>query len=336
MRHETTNGVSLLRACTAVPHVSRDAWRASSRAVQWLIASRAPVLVMTFSSAAVGGALALLRGPIDAIAWLWCLVGLLLAHATNNQLNDLIDSMLGIDRGNYFRKRYGAHVLEDGLLSRGLLLASIGITGGFALGIGVWLSTRIGAVVLWPLCAGAFFLIFYTYPLKRLGLGEVAVLLVWGPLMTGGSYLAATGTWSGWAASIGVVQALAPAAVIFGKHIDKLALDAEKRVRTLPVRLGVRRARYAAIAIIAAPYLCVPVLAAFDRLPPTTLLVLFALPNAVRAIRVHLAGPPEACPANYPADVWPLWYSAYAFAYARNFGLLFLTGLLTARICSAT
>ena len=52
---------------------------------------------MTFCSAAVGGMLALLHGPVDAVAWFACLVGLLLAHATNNQLNDFTDSALGID-----------------------------------------------------------------------------------------------------------------------------------------------------------------------------------------------------------------------------------------------
>ncbi len=226
--------------------------------VRWLIASRAPVLIMTFCSAAVGGMLALLNGPIDPVAWVACLIGLLLAHATNNQLNDFTDSALGIDKDNYFRNRYGAHVLEDGLMTRRQLLVSIAITGVAALLIGVWLTQQIGGAVLWPLAGGALLLLFYTYPLKKLGLGELAVLLVWGPFMTGGSYLAASGTWSAWAASIGAVYALAPTAVIFGKHIDKYAFDREKGVRTLPVRLGAARARQVAIAMLVLPYIAIP------------------------------------------------------------------------------
>ncbi len=332
MRNGTTRGVSVRQACSMIPRVSKDAWRASSFAARWLIASRAPVLVMTFSSAAVGGALALLHGPVDIVAWSLCVVGLLLAHATNNQLNDFTDSALGIDRGDYFRNRYGAHVLEDGLLSRRQLLVSIALTGTVALAIGTYLSLRIGPAVLWLLGAGAFFLLFYTYPLKRLGLGEIAVLLVWGPLMTGGSHLAATGTWSGWVAAIGAVQALPTTAVIFGKHLDKLRFDAAKGVRTLPVRLGALPARNLVVAMLVLPYVCVPMLVMLGRLPLTTLCVFVALPQAVRAIRVHRAEPPAACPPDYPSNVWPLWYSAYAFANARGFGLLLLVGLLAASI----
>ena len=335
MQNLSSRGIPFWKACTAVPSVTTETWRASGAAARWLIASRAPVLVMTFSSAALGGVLALLDGRFDAVAWLACAVGLLLAHAANNQLNDLTDSALGIDRGNYFRNRYGTHVLEDGLLTRTQLLGSIAITGSAALAIGVWLALRIGPAVAWPLCGGAFFLLFYTWPLKRLGLGEIAVWLVWGPLMTGGSYLAAAGTWSTSAAGIGAVAALAPTAVIFGKHIDKLAFDREKGVLTMPVRLGAARSRGVAIAIIALPYLCIPVLAASGILPWTALFVMFALRDAARAIHMYRAPAPTQCPAGYSTDVWPLWYSAYAFAHARSFGLLLLAGLITARLFAA-
>lgn len=332
MLNGSVRGISLRQACSLIPKVSPDVWRASSFAARWLIASRAPVLVMTFSSAAVGGALAGLHGPVDVLAWSLCVVGLLLAHATNNQLNDFTDSALGIDRGNYFRNRYGAHVLEDGLLSRRQLFVSIALSGAVALAIGTYLSLRIGTAVLWPLGAGAFFLLFYTYPLKRLGLGEIAVLLVWGPLMTGGSYLAATGTWSGSVALIGAIQALPATTVIFGKHIDKLSFDAAKGVRTLPVRLGPARARDVMTTMLALPYVCVPTLVTFGRLPWTALVVFAALPQAIRAIRVFRIGPPAACPPGYPSDVWPLWYSAFAFTHARGFGLFLLAGLLAAWI----
>ncbi len=298
--------------------------------VRWLIASRAPVLIMTFCSAAVGGMLALLNGPVDPVAWVACLIGLLLAHATNNQLNDFTDSALGIDKGNYFRNRYGAHVLEDGLLTRRQLLVSIAITGIAALLIGVWLTQQIGGAVLWPLAGGALLLLFYTYPLKKLGLGELAVLLVWGPLMTGGSYLAASGTWSAWAASIGAVYALAPTAVIFGKHIDKYAFDREKGVRTLPVRLGAARARQLVIAMLVLPYIAIPALVILARLPTPSLLAMIALPDAIRAIRVYRHAPPDACPQDYPAEAWPLWYSAFAFVHARSFGIYLLAGLIVA------
>src|SRR2546430_10339218 len=46
-------------------------------------------------------------------------------------------------------------------------------------------STLFPYTTLFRSLAGAVFVLFYTYPLKYIGLGEVAVILVWGPLMIG-------------------------------------------------------------------------------------------------------------------------------------------------------
>ncbi|HAN69612.1 MAG TPA: prenyltransferase, partial [Halieaceae bacterium] len=73
--------------------------------------------------------------------------------------------------------------------------------------------------------AGAFFVLFYTWPLKYIGLGEPAVLLVWGPLMVGGTYYIVAGAWSNEVAWLSLVFALGPTTVLFGKHIDKLDAD---------------------------------------------------------------------------------------------------------------
>lgn len=317
-------------AFTAIPKITLDQWQASSLITRWMIASRAAVLVMTFSSAALAGVLALLAGTFQFWPWLACTVGLLLAHATNNQLNDYTDSKRGIDSGNYFRNQYGAHVLEDGLLSERALWGYIGITGGAALLLGLYLLWQTGPAVVFPLLAGAFFLLFYTYPLKKLGLGEPAVLLVWGPLMTGGTYLVITGAWDWQVALIGTLYALAPTAVIFGKHVDKLQFDAAKGVKTLPVRLGARRSLNWIVAMTWLQYLSLPILVLIGWLPWSVIVVGLALPAARRLIEACGEPRPSVCPPDYPKSAWPLWYVAFAFAHARLFGLLFLAGLLLA------
>jgi 1,4-dihydroxy-2-naphthoate octaprenyltransferase len=319
--------ISLQQALTAMPHVTMGQWSASSWLVRWLISARASVLIMTFSSAAAGGLLALNTGSLDTLAWTGCLVGLLLAHAANNQLNDLTDSTRGIDEGNYFRTRYGAHVLEDGLLSRKDLWRYIGITGGLALLIGVWLVTRAGIQVIAPLVLGSLLLVFYTWPLKQWGLGELAVLVVWGPLMTGGTFLVSTGTWSWEVAAIGTVFALGPTAVIFGKHIDKLSFDEAKGIATLPVRLGERASRRWVRIMTILQYCATGALVAMGWLPWPVLGVALALPKAWRMYHVYTLDAPAECPPEYPETAWPLWYVAFAFDHTRAFGLLFLLGL---------
>ena len=96
------------------------------------------------------------------------------------------------------------------------------VTGGAALAVGVYLVALQGQIVLMLLASGAFFVLFYTFPLKYIGLGEPAVLAVWGPLMVGGSYFVITGKWSNKVAVASLAYALGPTAVLFGKHTDKL------------------------------------------------------------------------------------------------------------------
>lgn len=316
----------MVQALTAMPQVSVTAWRSSPVLVRWLISARASVLVMTFTAAALGGLLSIASPVWSLSTWLICTLGLLLAHAANNQLNDLTDSVRGIDEGNYFRLRYGAHVLEDGLLSRRGLIRYMGITGTLAAACGIWLVATVGSGLLVPFLLGSLLLLFYTWPLKQWGLGELAVLLVWGPLMVAGTAQAATGFWDWQVAAIGFSFALGPTTVIFGKHIDKLSFDREKGMRTLPVRLGDRRARNWVRGMLFAQYLTLLLLVASGWLPWPVLLALLALPRCWRSWEVFGQPAPSAPPESFPASAWPLWFSAYAFEHTRWFGILFLAG----------
>ena len=80
--------------------------------------------------------------------------------------------------------------------------------------------------------AGVVLNVAYTAPplrLKKRGLGELDVLVVWGPLMIGGTYYAAVGhvPWQVWPASI--PYGLLCTAVLMGKHIDKMPVGRDGR-----------------------------------------------------------------------------------------------------------
>jgi 1,4-dihydroxy-2-naphthoate polyprenyltransferase len=321
-------GVSVRAAAATLPRITQQQWRDARWLSRWLIISRAPLLALSLASAAAGGALALLHGALDAKAWLLCTIGLTLAHAAANQFNDLIDARRGIDQGDYFRLRYGTHAIEHGLWRPAQLGTSSALTGAAALGIGLYLCQRVGTSVGWPLALGALLLLGYTHPLKRWGLGEPTVLLVWGPLMIGGTFLVTTGSWDWWVAGIGAAFALGPTTVVFGKHIDKLVFDRQRNVRTLPVRLGEARARRWVQVLLLLQYATVAALILVQRLPWPVLLVSVALPQARRLWRIYQTDAPPHRPADYPAAIWPLWYAAFAFVHARRFGALFVTGLL--------
>ena len=184
------------KALTVMPRIDKAEWDALDIVSRWLIATRSAVIIMTFTSAAFAGLLAHKVGSFDLRLFLLVASGLCLAHATNNIINDLTDHYKGVDKDNYFRTQYGPQTIEAGFMSVRQMLVYAIVTGAAALAIGGYLVLLRGEIALMLLGAGAFFVLFYTWPLKYIGMGEPAVLLVWGPLMVGGGFYIITGSWS--------------------------------------------------------------------------------------------------------------------------------------------
>ncbi|MCS7012034.1 MAG: prenyltransferase [Chloroherpetonaceae bacterium] len=317
-----------LKALRGIPRISKEEWDSLDIISRWLIATRSAVLVMTFTSAAIGGLLAYRAGQFDWLLWGCVVIGLLLAHAANNLFNDLIDYLKGVDRGNYFRAQYGPQPVEHGLLTvREQWLYAI-VTLVLALIPGIYLVSVRGELVLQMLLLGLIFVIFYTWPLKYIGLGELTVIVVWGPLMIGGGYYVVTGNWDWNVVIAGMPYALGPTCVLFGKHIDKLESDKAKKIYTLPVILGERNARYAVLGMAVLQYVSVVYLVAIGFFSPAMLIVLFSLSTMPAVWKFYRAPKPLTKPDDYDANIWPLWFSAVIFMHNRRLGGLFLLGLL--------
>jgi 1,4-dihydroxy-2-naphthoate octaprenyltransferase len=318
-----------IQALKIIPRISKEQWDTLDIVSRWLIATRSAVFVMTATSCAVGGLLAARSGLFSWSAFLVCLIGLVFAHAANNLLNDFTDHKRGIDKDNYFRSQYGPQPLEHGLLTQRQMFAYIAFSSAVAIVAGLYLIFAVGAGVLYLMLAGAFFALFYTWPLKYMGLGEPSVVLVWGPLMVGGTYFVVTGGhWSNGAVLVSLVYAMGPTTVLFGKHTDKLEADRQKGVKTLPVILGEKISRHTTIGLWIFQYLLLAGLVAGQILGWAFALVLLAVPKCVWAIKIYLHPRPTEPPAELPPNVWPLFLSAVAFVYNRLFGIIFLAALL--------
>lgn len=315
------------KALQIIPHVSKEEWERLDLVSRWLIATRAAVLVMTFLSAALAGIFALRAGLFEFWPWLLVAVGLVLAHATNNLLNDYTDFVKGVDQDNYYRAQYGPQPLVHGLLTKKQLLLYAAVTGAAALAAGLLLVAWRGPLVLALLAAGAFFVLFYTWPLKYIALGEIAVLIVWGPLMIGGGYYTITGAWDWNVVIAGLPYALGVTGVIFGKHIDKFEMDKARRIYTLPVVIGERNARYLLLGMLVLQYLLSFYLAAAGFFSPVMGAVVLALPALFRILPMFRFPKPAEKPADFP-EVWPNYFVAAAFYHNRRFGLIFLALLI--------
>lgn len=318
-----------VKAIQVIPRINKEEWDHLDVISRWLISTRAAVLVMTFISAGIAGLLALRAGQFDALRWGALAIGLLFAHATNNLLNDLTDYSRGVDKDNYYRTQYGPQPLEQGLWSRKTHLIYAGITGLIALAAGAYLVAVNGWLAFWLLLAGAFFVFFYTWPLKYIGLGELAVLITWGPLMIGGGYYVITGHWDWYVAIASLAYAIGPTTVIFGKHIDKLNEDKAKGIHTLPVIIGETASRYAVLTMIALQYAAVIGLVIVGYFSWVMLIVLLAWYYLPPVIKVFSHPRPTEKPESGPAaESWPLYFVAAAFYQNRSYGLLLLVGLI--------
>jgi 1,4-dihydroxy-2-naphthoate octaprenyltransferase len=171
--------------------------------------------------------------------------------------------------------------------------------------------------------------LFYTYPLKYIGLGELSVLIVWGPLMIGGGYYVITNEWNIDIILMSFIYSLGATSVLFGKHIDKYEDDKSKGIRTFPVIISKRNARILNIIIMALQYILTIYLVLIGFFKFTMLVVLIGLYWFFKnVLKVYLSEKPKERPSNYPDSVWPLWYVAFAFDHNKKFGYLFLIGLL--------
>jgi 1,4-dihydroxy-2-naphthoate octaprenyltransferase len=295
---------------------------------RWIVVTRAAVLPMTLVSGLVAALLAGGQPGLDPRWLALAVVGIVLAHLANNLMNDLYDTQAGSDTASYPRALYAPHPVLAGLVSRRTLIAAIVLVNLADLVILVVLALARGWPVVAFALAGFVLSVAYTAPplrLKKRGLGEADVLVVWGPLMVGGTFYAATGTitWSVLLASL--PYGLLCTTVLMGKHIDKIPFDAPLGIRTLPVLLGERRARAVTLGLMAAFYVLVAGCVAVGAMPWPALAVVLALPRLVKVWPRFRRPPPEEPPPGFP--VWPLWYAALAWVHVRQAGALLVLGL---------
>lgn len=300
---------------------------------RWIVVSRAAVLPMTLVSGLVAALLAVGEPGLD-VRWLvLAIAGITLAHVANNLMNDLYDTTAGSDTATYPRALYAPHPVLSGLVTRRTLLVAIVVVNALDLAILVVLGIARGWPVVAFAVAGFVLSVAYTAPplrLKKRGLGEPDVLLVWGPLMVGGTYYAATGT-IGWPVLLASLPyGLLCTTVLMGKHIDKIAFDAPLGIRTLPVILGERRARAVTLGLMVGFYVLVAVAVLLGAMPWPALLVVAALPRLAKVWPRYRRPPPTEPPPGFP--VWPLWYAALAWVHVRQAGALLVLGLLAGAV----
>jgi len=267
----------------------------------WM-AMRPQSFLLSAVSVSVGTSLAALRGAVDWPGFLLSLIGVILLHGGANVVNDYFDYRYAVDTvrvsGSFGQE---SRVLIRGLLTpRQVLAIGLGLYAS-AMPIGLYLMAMHGWTILWLGVSGLVTGICYTarpVALKYKALGEIAVFVMFGPLMVSGAYFVQTGAFSVAALWISVPLGIFVAMVLLANNIRDIPFDGEAGVQTVATVLGGRWAVRAYRLFVFAAYGLACALVASGMLGWFALLTLLSLPLALRLIRMFDAAIPADADAQ--------------------------------------
>lgn len=209
-----------------------------SRAQVWILAARPKTLPAAVAPVLIGTAMAHTGGGVHWLSAIAAMLGALLIQIGTNFANDYFDFKKGTDTS----ERLGPlRVTQSGLVTPEAMKRATILVFALAILIGLYLVWRGG----WPiLLIGLFSVLFgilYTggpHPLGYNGLGDLFVLIFFGPVAVGGTfYVQILGI--NWAVIIsGLAPGLFSVAILTVNNLRDIDNDRATGKRTLAVRLG--------------------------------------------------------------------------------------------------
>jgi len=205
-----------------------------NRLVLALKLGRAHYTTIVVAATLAGGLFVYWRGA--QVHWVnlpLAVLGAFFAHVAANVINDVYDFRSGVDTLAPTRDSPdfgGSNVLTGGLMTVGEGFAwGVGF-GAVALGFGALIALSAGWGVFVPALAGALIAFEYVAPPLRFGyigygLGELGILIAFGPLTVGGAAWAVGGGWSNRAAAVGLFVGINIVAILYCHHFTHPEAD---------------------------------------------------------------------------------------------------------------
>ncbi|MEZ4387685.1 MAG: 1,4-dihydroxy-2-naphthoate octaprenyltransferase [Candidatus Krumholzibacteriia bacterium] len=256
----------------------------------WLLASRPKTLPAAAAPVVLGTALAASLGSVRWSLAAACLAVAVVLQIAANLANDYFDARSGVDHPD----RLGpVRVTQAGLLRPDQVLAGLSLCLAVGTLLGLWVAGQVG---WWLLGLGAACLVgavAYTagsWSLARLGLGELAALVFFGPVACTGTVAVLAGTPPAVAWVAGLVPGLHAAAIMAVNNLRDLHTDRRAGKHTLAVRLGERRARLVPLLLVVLGNLLAAPLARLTG-RPLVLAALVLVPLSWPLLRRYLQTP---------------------------------------------
>ena len=257
----------------------------------WLLAIRPKTLWASVAPVLIGTSMAYEQKVHHWPTALMAFIGALLIQMGTNLTNDYFDFKKGADTAD----RIGpTRVIQAGLISERSMKIAIGLLGGLALIVGLYLTWRGGWPILLIGIASLLAGFFYTAgprPLAYLGLGDLFVLIFFGPIAVAGTYYVQALEVNPTVIIAGIPPGLLSVALLTVNNLRDIESDKKAGKRTLAVRWGKSFSKTEYIAAVSLAAL-IPLLFLKENFHVilTLMIIPWAAPS-IRSVLKELDGP---------------------------------------------
>ncbi len=259
----------------------------------WVKATRISFVLTSLVSVLLGAAVAYSEtGNFNQYYFWLTLLGTMLIHLGANMLNDFYDHQTGNDQMNFFHNELtgGSRVIQKGVFSKEKVLITSILLLLSGIGIGLFLNYLVGGFgILIIGFVGLFLAIGYSVPGLKFayrGMGEIAIGLSFGLVITVGSYFVQAANLSFVPFIAAVPAAIFVFLIIYINEFQDYRADKNSGKKTLVVRISskYKAMRYYSLLIFL-PYVWILPFVVFRLLPIWSLLMMLTLPLSIIAIK---------------------------------------------------
>ena len=261
----------------------------------WFLELRAPFFTAAILPVLIGAAFVFWeKGTFDLALVLITLAGTVSLHAGTNMINDYFDYRSDDDPRNQARTPFngGSPFIVNGMLKPKSVLAAALAAFGVGGLIGFYLAWTVTWWILPLGIVGGLLGLLYVAPKVNLagrGVGEIAVGLGFGPLMTMGTYLVLTGEVSLNSFLVGLPIGFLILLVLYINQFPDMEADGSIGKNHWVVRLGRKKARFGYPLILVITYAFAVMAIPLGVVPALSLIFLLTVPLAYKASKIVLA-----------------------------------------------
>ena len=267
---------------------------------KYVIATRPWSFTMSLISVSVGTLLAAQEGPVS---WAWYILtamGITVFHAAANVINDYFDTRYQVDGQDSPTAKYRPQPILSGMLTPRQLLGEAIFLFSLTFVIGMTAAAVVSWHILWIGFAGFLTSVFYTaapIKFKYRAFGELAVFLIWGPLMVEGAYAMQRQALSLKVLVFSVPFGILVALVLFANNMRDIEYDSRQKVKTLGILLGIHRSHFLFTGLIVLAYAYVLGMIITGVMSLWGLLIFLSVPSAIRLLKTFKTKIPDMADA---------------------------------------